>query len=188
VVSRGDRSAQQVFEEAVEDGSLSLMGEDHIAILVFKVFDLILPKTARGAKVEVPGVFVPKDAVFDFCPLPPVRCFVRVLLAEVGFCKGTEAPFENKEVAMFFQAVEEGDDRTAIEKVDRRKLEIPSPNPSRRADPLEPETESANRGEVGVRGPDAVPVCVRQVGKGGVSKPRVFHANFFCYGGPWRRQ
>jgi hypothetical protein len=167
VVSRGDRSAQQVFEEAVEDGSLSLMGEDHIAILVFKVFDLILPKTARGAKVEVPGVFVPKDAVFDFCTLPPVRCFVGVLLAEGGFCKGTEEPFENREVAMFFQAIEEGDDRTAIEKVDRRKLAIPSPNPSSRTDPLEPETESANSGEVGVRGPDAVPVCVRQVGKGG---------------------
>jgi hypothetical protein len=96
-----------------------------------------------------------------------------------------EAPFENREVSMFFQTVEEGDNCTTIKEVDRRKLAIPSPNPSSRTDPLEPETESANsRGEVGVRGANTVPVCLHQVSKGGVSEPRVFHTENFAPGGP----
>jgi hypothetical protein len=35
VVSRVDGSAQKVFEEVVEDDSLSLMGGNHITILIF---------------------------------------------------------------------------------------------------------------------------------------------------------
>jgi hypothetical protein len=78
VVRSADRNAKKVFEEAVEDGSLCLMGEDHITILIFKVFDLIFAKATRSAKVKIPDVFIAKDAVFDLGPLPPIHCLVGV--------------------------------------------------------------------------------------------------------------
>jgi hypothetical protein len=93
VIRSSDRGAKKIFEETMEDGRLSLMSEDHIAILVLKIFYLIFPEAPRGAEVEVPGVFIAQDAVFDFRPLPPVGCFARDLLTEGSFCKGAETFF-----------------------------------------------------------------------------------------------
>jgi hypothetical protein len=52
------------------------MGEGDIAILILKIFNLVLPEATRGAKVKVVGVLIAQDAVFDFCMLPPVGCFI----------------------------------------------------------------------------------------------------------------
>jgi hypothetical protein len=93
VVNNADGGAKEVFEEGVEDGGLSLVGKDHIAILILEVFDLIFLDAPRSAEVEVPGVFIAQDAVFDFRPLPPVGCFARDLLTEGSFCKGAETFF-----------------------------------------------------------------------------------------------
>jgi hypothetical protein len=65
VVGSVNQGAKKIFEEIMEEPSLCLVGEDHIAILILKVFDLILAKVARSTKVEIPGVFVAQDAVFD---------------------------------------------------------------------------------------------------------------------------
>jgi hypothetical protein len=85
---------------------------------------------------------------------------------------------------MLLQAIKEGDDGTAIKKVDRRELTVLSPNSGSRPDTLEPETEAANRGEVGVPGPNTAPVGVSQGSEGGVAEPRVFHTEDFAARGP----
>jgi hypothetical protein len=122
----------------------------------------------------------------QFLILARCRQYIALLeffLAEGGFGKGTDAPFQSRDVTTLFQAVKEGDDSTTIKKVDRRKLAIPSPNSGGRTDTLEPEAEDANRGEVGVCGANTVPVCVCQVSEGGVHDPRVFHTENFTAGG-----
>jgi hypothetical protein len=71
--------------------------------------------------VEVPGVFISKDAVLDLRVLPPVLGrLVGDFLAEGSFGKGAEAPFKNREVSVFLETIRERDDCTAIEEINRR--------------------------------------------------------------------
>jgi hypothetical protein len=114
VVGSVNRGAKKIFEEIMEEPSLCLVGEDHIAILILKVFDLILAKVARSTKVEIPGVFVAQDAVFDLGTLPPVSGFVGYFVAEGGFGKGTKAAFKSREAAMLLQAVKERNDSSKV--------------------------------------------------------------------------
>jgi hypothetical protein len=86
VVNNADGGAKEVFEEGVEDGGLSLVGKDHIAILILEVFDLIFLEAPRGTKVEVARVFVAEGTVFNLSSLPPVGGTLEVFLTEVGFC------------------------------------------------------------------------------------------------------
>jgi hypothetical protein len=74
----------------MENNGFSMMGEGDIAILVLKVFNLVLPEAARSAKVKVVGVLIAQDAVFDFCTLPPVGHFIGDFLAESSFGKVAE--------------------------------------------------------------------------------------------------
>jgi hypothetical protein len=49
LTSRCDRSAEEVFKEIVKKRGFCLMSENHIAILIVKVFNLVYSKAARGA-------------------------------------------------------------------------------------------------------------------------------------------
>jgi hypothetical protein len=81
LIRRNDRGAKEIFKEIVEDCGFCRMGEDHITIQVIKIFDLVFPKAAGGAQMEISGVFISKGAILDFCALSPVCCFVSDLLA-----------------------------------------------------------------------------------------------------------
>jgi hypothetical protein len=74
-----DGGAKQILEEGMEDRGFGMMRENCDAVVTVEVFDLVLLKAARGTKVEVFGIFVSKDAVFDFSPLAPVGGTVSVL-------------------------------------------------------------------------------------------------------------
>jgi hypothetical protein len=92
-----NRLSKKVFEEVMKDRGLSRVGENLVAISILKVFDLVLPQAARGAKVKVVGVLIAQDAVFDFCTLPPVGHFIGDFLAESGFGKVTELLFQGRD-------------------------------------------------------------------------------------------
>jgi hypothetical protein len=78
-----ERGAEQLIEEAVEDGSLSRVRKDRVTVVRIQGFDLIFAQAARGAKMEVPGVLIAKGAMFDFGALSPISGFVIVFLAKV---------------------------------------------------------------------------------------------------------
>jgi hypothetical protein len=120
----------------MENNGFSLMRGDDIAILILKVFNLVLPEATRGAKVKVVGVLIAQDAVFDFCTLPPVSCFIGDFLAEGSFGKVTEPMFQGGKIPMFLKAVEERYDSAAVEEVDGWELPVLSPGSSCRADPF----------------------------------------------------
>jgi hypothetical protein len=64
----------------MENLGFSVMGKAGVAGVIFKNFNLIFPKAPPGsAEVEVSGVFITKDTVTDFCPLPPVGSTIGVL-------------------------------------------------------------------------------------------------------------
>jgi hypothetical protein len=104
------------------------MGEDDISVLIVEVLDLVLLKTAGSAKVNVAGIIVAKDTLFNFCSLPSIDRFVRDLLAESGFCKEAEAMLQGGEVSELFEPVQEGDDGAAVKKVNGREFAIPNPS------------------------------------------------------------
>jgi hypothetical protein len=55
------------------------MGEDRVALGVIKIFDLIFLETPGGTQVEVSGVIIPKNTIFDLSTLSPISCLVRNL-------------------------------------------------------------------------------------------------------------
>jgi hypothetical protein len=81
----------------MKNNGFSMMGEGDIAILILEVFYLVFPEAAGGTEVEVVGVLVAQDAVFDFCTLPPVGHFIGDFLAESGFGKVTELLFQGRD-------------------------------------------------------------------------------------------
>jgi hypothetical protein len=84
---------------------------------------------------------------------------------------------------MLLETIEERDDRTAIKKIDGRKLTIFCPSSSSRADSLKPEAKSANRREVGMSGTNAIPISMNNGGEGVVRKPGVLHTENDAAGG-----
>jgi hypothetical protein len=88
--------AEKVFEEIMKDGSFRGVGENGYPILVAQVLDLVLLQAARGAEVKISGVFIPKDTVFDFCPLAPAGGAVSIFLTEVRLGKVAKAGFEGE--------------------------------------------------------------------------------------------
>jgi hypothetical protein len=183
LINRRDRSTKEVFEEIMKGRSFCLMGEDRIAILVVKVFNLVFPKAAGGAQMEISGVFISKGAIFYFCALSPVSGFVGDFLAQVGFCKGSEATFQGREVPVLFETIEERDDRTTIKKIDGRELTLLCPSSSSRADSLKPEAKSANRREVGMSGANTIPIGMHNGGEGVLCKPGVLQTENGAAGG-----
>jgi hypothetical protein len=65
-------SAEEIFKEAEQDGSLSRVRENSIAVISIQGFDLVFAQAARGAKMEVSGVLIAKGAMFDFGALSPI--------------------------------------------------------------------------------------------------------------------
>jgi hypothetical protein len=136
LIKSGNRSSKKVFVKIMKNNGFSMMGEGDIAILILKVFSLVFSEANGGAKVKVAGVFVAQDAVFDFCTLPLVGCFVGDFLAERSFGKVAELFFQGREVSMFLEAVEERDGSTTVKEVDGREFSVLSPGSSGRADPF----------------------------------------------------
>jgi hypothetical protein len=110
-----NRLSKKVFEEVMKDRGLSRVGENLVAISILKVFDLVLPQAARGAKVEVSRIFIPEGAVLNFSTLPPVGGAVKVSLAKMELDCRTKTLLKQGERSRFFQPVQEKDDRTAID-------------------------------------------------------------------------
>jgi hypothetical protein len=52
-----DGLPQESFEKIMKDPSLSGVGKNLVALAIVEILNLIFPKTARSAKVEIPRVF-----------------------------------------------------------------------------------------------------------------------------------
>jgi hypothetical protein len=137
---------------------------------------LVFSKATRGAKVKIAGVFVSKSNIFDFSSLPPIGGTFIVFCAKVGFGQETETALKRQEKPSFLKPIQEGNDGSTVDKVERRKLTVSSPRPGRTADALELKAEPPNRGEVGMGRTDTEPVVGDNWGKGRMEKPGVFKA------------
>jgi hypothetical protein len=110
VIAGRKRDAKEGFEEGVEDGRLGGVREGEVAIVSFKIFDLIFLEATRGTKVKVARVLIAEGAVFDLSSLSPVGSTLEVFLAEMSFCKGAKVMLQRGEVAVFLKSIEEGND------------------------------------------------------------------------------
>jgi hypothetical protein len=79
------RGAKEQLKKGVEDGSFGGVREGKVAIIRFKIFDLIFLEAPRGTEVEVARVLVAEGTIFILSSLPPVGGTLEVFLAEVGF-------------------------------------------------------------------------------------------------------
>jgi hypothetical protein len=152
----------------MKNGGFRRVGEGDVTIISLQIFDLVFLQTARGAEVEVAGVFITKGAIFNFSALPPIGSSVKILLAQMSLGQGSESGLKGGESAVFFELIQKGDDRTTVEKIDGWHFPFPSPSSSRGPNSLEPEAEFAHMGKMGVGRGNAVPVGGYKGRKGGM--------------------
>jgi hypothetical protein len=88
-----ERSAEQILKKVEQDGSLSRVRENRVAVIGIQGFDLVFAQAARGAKMEVSGVLITKGAMFDFGAMSPISGLVIVFLAKVQFGQRAKARF-----------------------------------------------------------------------------------------------